>query len=224
MKQNKIAIIVSTPIVVASLILAFLLDICVEHGGFWANVFLGVFGSALLGLITAIINYVTERKNTIDAFFMHHIKAVNNFHRFQRNQSSANFGDVDTPIEMILRMAEFDYFPLDEAFRNMSFLRDNKKKREQIFEQMYKPIVDLREKVLSTAQLIEDFRMGNILTEERKKEFIALVDDCFEIDIAASITLKEGKTVQLAHVIKKLHENENEFYSIYMRSKKNEHK
>ena len=224
MKQNKIAIIVTVPIVVASLILALLLDIFVKQGGFWTNVFLGVFGSALLGLITAIINYITERKNTIDAFYMHHIKAVNNFHRFQKNEFSADLGEINTPIEMILRMAEFDYFSLDEAYKNMSFLFYNQKKRNQIFEQMYKPIVELREKVLSTALLIENFRMGKILTEERKKECIAMVDDCFEMAIAASIPLKEGKTVQLIHVIKKLHENEKEFYNTYMRPKKKEHK
>ncbi len=226
MKQNKIAIFVTAPMAFVSLLLAFLLYPHDGQGVFWSNVLLGVFGSSLLGLITAIINYTTERKNTIDAFFMHHIKAANNFRRFLNNHSLFETGNIDITIETILRMAEFDHLPLDEAFRNMSFIHRNKKKRNQIFEQMYKPIVDLNHKVLNTAQLIEQYRMSSILSDQRKKDLIDLLNNCFELDIAASITLKEGQTVQLSHVIRKLHENEDEFYNTYMSPKKEmkEHK
>ena len=91
---------------------------------------------------------------------------------------------------------------------------------------MYKPIVDLNHKVLNTAQLIEQYRMSSILSDQRKKDLIDLLNNCFELDIAASITLKEGQTVQLSHVIRKLHENEDEFYNTYMSPKKEmkEHK
>lgn len=68
--------------------------------------------------------------------------------------------------------------------------------------------------------------MSSILSDQRKKDLIDLLNNCFELDIAASITLKEGQTVQLSHVIRKLHENEDEFYNTYMSPKKEmkEHK
>ena len=53
-------------------------------------------------------------------------------------------------------------------------------------------------------------------------EYIGFVDpdDWVELDIATSIQLKEGQTVQLSHVIRKLNKNEDEFYNTYMNPKK----
>lgn len=124
MKQNKIAIIVTAPIALVSLILAYIFNHLGGQGVFWANVMLGAFGSALLGLITAIINYVTERKRILGASFTQSIKALNNFRRFRSNDFAKGTKKVDIIIETILRIDEFDYVPLDEAYTDMNLLRN----------------------------------------------------------------------------------------------------
>lgn len=217
MKQNKLAIIVTAPVALMSLILAYIFNQLGVQGGFWSNVMLGVFGSALLGLITAIINYAAERKNVMDAFFMHYVKALNNFRRFLNNRYPKGPAEIDITIETILRMDEFDYFPLDDTFRNMSFLFNNKNIRNRIFERMYQPIVELHRKIIDSVQVIENYRIGNLLTDERKKELIELLDDCSDVTIAGSIisNKRDGK-VRLMQVIGKLQENADEFYNNMM--------
>ena len=214
MRQNKMAIYVTVPIVLGSLILAYIFSQLAEQGIFWSNVMLGVFGSSLLGLITAIINYISERKNVMNTFFLHYIKTLNNFCRFLNKLYPKEPAEIDITIETILRINEFDYFPLDDAFKNMSFLFNNKNIRDHVFERIYKPVVDLHEKVIDTAQVIENYRFRNLLTNERKKELIEQLDDCSNITIAASIFPKnsDGK-VRLMQVIEKLQENAEKFYN-----------
>lgn len=62
MRTNRLAIYILTPLTIISLALAIFLRNCND---FVSNVFLSIFGSSLLSLIIAIINYFNERKNVL---------------------------------------------------------------------------------------------------------------------------------------------------------------
>lgn len=62
MRTNRIAIYILTPLTIFSLLLAIALR---TYSAFTYNALLSVFGSSLLSLIIAIINYLNERKKVL---------------------------------------------------------------------------------------------------------------------------------------------------------------
>lgn len=136
MRQNKWAILITFPLTVVALILASFFD---NVGyAFWSNVFLGVFGSGLLTAMVAAINYSTERRKTLEAFWSFGHKAIKNINRYSPDD------DLDTTIDILLQMNEFDYQPFDDAYGDICFIFNNKKLRKEITERIYGPLLELR--------------------------------------------------------------------------------
>lgn len=139
MKQNKWCIIWISPMTILALFLAWKLD-CLNIT-FWSNVFLGVFGSGLLTVMVAAINYTTERRKTLEAFWSYGHKVIKNLNRYSADD------DLDTAIDIILQMKEFDYQPFDDAYGEICFLFQNKKLRKEITERIYAPIMEVRKAI-----------------------------------------------------------------------------
>lgn len=136
MKQNKWSILFLSPLTILALLLAWGMD-CLSIT-FWSNVMLGIFGSGLLTVMVAVINYATERRKTLEAFWSYGHKAIRNLNRYSPED------ELDTKIDILLQMNEFDYQPFDDAYGEICFLFRNKKLRKEITERIYSPIMEVR--------------------------------------------------------------------------------
>ena len=137
MRQNKVTILITGPLTIGALIVAWIMDYCSFE--FWCNVFLGVFGSGLLTFMVSLINYITERRKTLEAFWSYGHKAIKNLNRYSADD------DLDTAIDAFLQMQNYDYQPFDDAYGEICFFFHNKKLRKEIYERIYYPIMEVRE-------------------------------------------------------------------------------
>ncbi|MDD6505718.1 MAG: hypothetical protein PUF45_09830 [Lachnospiraceae bacterium] len=136
MRQNKIAILIVGPVTIAALIVAWVMDYF--NIEFWCNVFMGIFGSGLLTVMVSSINYSTERRKTLEAFWSYGHKVINNLNRYSADD------DLDTAIDVFLQIQDYDYQPFDDAYGEICFLFHNKKLRKEITERIYSPIMEIR--------------------------------------------------------------------------------
>lgn len=134
MKTHKYTIVWLAVICPVSLIVAYIFDM--KNIGFWANVFIGVFSSGILVLGLSVIGYHTERKKTLEEFLSYAYKAAENYNQFE------NSGDPQYTMNIVLKMNEFDYSPLDSALGSIDFLFAKNTDRSYIFD-IYKRIKDL---------------------------------------------------------------------------------
>lgn len=136
MRENKWIVIIGAPITAVALLLAWKAN--TSGYDFLSNVLLGVFGSGLLTVLVGVINYLTMRRRTLEAFWSYGHKAISNLNRYSADD------DLDTAMDVFLQMAEFDYQPFDDAFGEMCFLFHNKKLHKEIAERIYTPIMEVR--------------------------------------------------------------------------------
>lgn len=139
MRQNKITILAIAPVTLAALLLAWIFDYL--GIAFWCNVCLGIFGSGLLTVAVSIINYQTERRRTLEAFWSYGHKAIRNLNRYSAGD------DLDAKIDTLLQMKDFDYQPFDDAYGDICFFFHNKKLRKEIADRIYAPIQEVRDAI-----------------------------------------------------------------------------
>ena len=139
MRNSKIAIICSSILSIIALIISILLNACDKE--FASNVFSGIFASSLLTLMISIINYITERRRVLEAFYISARKAVGNINKFE------NDGDLEQSIDTLLLMNQFDYTSFDVSYGEMCFFFKNKSTHKYIYQKIYKPIMDLSDKI-----------------------------------------------------------------------------
>lgn len=136
MRTNRAAIYILTPLTIISVVLSIILK---DIDSFCSNVLLGVFGSSLLTLIMAILNYFNERRKTCELFYQCAKKAAHNYYKYHVDY------DFDKKINTVLLMNEFDYTSLDNAYGDFAFLFNNKKWHKEIGTKIYQITLDARE-------------------------------------------------------------------------------
>ena len=136
MRLNKITVYCSSAISVISLLIA----ICCHLAGseFTASIFVSLFASAILALALGIIGYCTSRRNTMEKFYSYAIKAAANYNKYN------NEDDLESAIDSVLQMDDFDYLELDNAYGDMSFFFHDKGTRKYIYDAIYSKILDIR--------------------------------------------------------------------------------
>lgn len=134
----KKGIIVSTILLVVSLMGALILNYIVGES-FWCNVMLGVFGSAVLNLISSILGYFTERRAAMEQFYIESLKLSKRFNRYQKDLS------LDQKIDFFLSLSDFDISYLDNAYRKIDLF--SRKQKKYIYDKIYKRLVDCYNKV-----------------------------------------------------------------------------
>lgn len=131
-------------IAIISLLIAILLNFClvVDKTGFWVNVCLGLFGSAALTILTSIVSYFHERRQTLESFVYHTRQILSYLNKYQESM----------PLEQKLKFY-LDYHDLDKSawdmdVGNMDFFFESKTHDFQyIYTTIYKPILDFNRAV-----------------------------------------------------------------------------
>lgn len=201
MRQNKITILAIVPVTLAALLLAWLFD----HWeiAFWCNVCLGIFGSGLLTVMVSIINYQTERRRTLEAFWSYGHKAIKNLNRYSAGD------ELDTRIDTLLQMKDFDYQPFDDAYRDICFIFHNKKLHKEIAEQIYAPIQEVRIAINARGYDFSEYKkavngnqrvMANFVSEIDKL-LIERKERCYQREDGENLTVQYTDTYKVHQLL-----------------------
>lgn len=198
MSIYKKGIIVSAILLGVSLMGALILNYIVGEL-FWCNVMLGVFGGAVLNLISSILGYFTERRTAMEEFYIESLKLSKRFNRYQKDLS------LDQKIDFFLNMSDFDISYLDNAYRKIDLFSRNQKK--YIYDKIYKRLVDCYNKVCSYSLQFRMHVNGTGRNEAAMDSFVKEIENyilCtkkYEVaendsDISMSLTNVENKIVK----------------------------
>lgn len=184
MRNSKIATITTSILSIISLIVSILLYS--DGKEFASNVFVGIFASSLLTIILSTINYFTERRKVLETFYVSARKAVGNFNRFD------NDGDLERSIDILLLMNQFDYTSLDAAYGDICFFFKNKSTHNYIYQKIYKPIIDLSEKINETCWHFEQYRKVENGNKTVMRHFIDELDSMIMTHNIKKVTREDG--------------------------------
>lgn len=119
---------------VISLSLHYIFGNCTE-ASFWINIFLAIFGSAVLSCATSLLTYFHEKRKELKSF-MHHTKQI--IHFLNKYQTSMS---LEQKINFFLVYNDFDKTAWEDDFRNMDFFFQNKEgDKKYIYDSIYQPI------------------------------------------------------------------------------------
>lgn len=218
MKQNKWAILIILPLTIAALLLAWVSD--KVNYSFGSNVFLGIFGSGLLTVMVASINYTTERRKTLEAFWSYGHKVIKNLNRYSADD------DLDTAIDIILQMKDFDYQPFDDAYGEICFLFHNKKMRKEITERIYAPIMEVRKSISDKSFHFALYKKATNGNRNVMTAFVAEIDELlierkehrYPQENGEVFTVKEVSTYKVHNLLTEF--NDYYYYVMYPWKKK----
>ena len=208
MKQNKWTILISFPLTVATLVGAWYLD--AGEQGFWSNVLLGVFGSGFLTLVIAIVNYLTERRRTLESFGTLGLKAARAFNKYPID------GTAEEKIEAILLINEVDFTGFGDAYAAIDFLFGNKKSRKKIYSEIYKPVQETRDTITESAFDIVRLRRAIPGNPALLEPYISNVDNKLIKTEVSYVEYEDGHKVEVKNISNRMtcmiYEKYNGFY------------
>lgn len=158
-----------TGLCIISFMISLILDYAVKNK-YWSNIFIGIFASGLLALLLSIISYNVERQKALEDFYIQANKALNIFNLYENN------GDIERSMDIVIEMANYDYICLDNAYGNIDFIFGNKRLRKYIYNDIYKPIIDLKNLIIEKAFHFKEYKKTVTGNLEVMKMFIDEID------------------------------------------------
>ena len=173
MRVQKWTIIWMSFICLFSLLLSIFLDRTIQNN-YWSGILVGIFSSGLVTLFLSVISYNNDRLKALEEFFIQAHKALNKFNSF------AYHDDINKSIDIVIEIASYDYTYLDNAYGNIDFIFNNEKLHKYIFDEIYKPLTDMKKLFVEKAFHFKEYKgaiSGNkkvmrIFLEEIDKKLI----------------------------------------------------
>lgn len=189
MRVYKNAIITTFLMTVVSLFCALYLNFFVSIDPFWCNALLGIFGSSLLTLITAIISYRVERRKTFEGF-SYCTKII--LHDLNKYQSS---WELEKKIDFFLEYHDISHMDWDSYFGDFCFLFDFKHKhRNYIYTKIYRPILVVNQAINNHLWHFRWHKDGSGRNEKVMQLFVKEIEDLIVTTITE--TYPTGDDVQ----------------------------
>ena len=208
MRENKWTILVAAPVSFVALLAAGLCEI--QENTFLSNVMLGIFGSGLLTVMVSTINYWTMRRRTLEDFWSYGLKVVKCFNRYSATD------DFDNQVRELLEIADYDYQPFDDAYGDICFLFREKKKRKELAERIYGPIMEVRKAIGERAHLFREntkAENGNRLTT---KALISEIEPCLIERVKYLVPDESGREIEYTgvtpYMVRKLNKEFNDYF------------
>lgn len=219
--------VISTRITASLTCVLFVVALIIHYGfhgveaEFWCNVCLAVFGSGLLTFITSCIGYATEKRRTLENFsystrLLLHVL----------NKYDLEWG-LEKKIDFFLDYADVDKSAWDAQLRAIYFMFDSgRKKFKYIYQMIYKPILDLNQKIAGHGAYFKLHKDGGGKDDTVMATFVGEIEKLFMEKLTSKHALEDGQEFQttaienkLVHTI--LEELNGKYYDI-MYSKKQE--
>ena len=227
MKNYVIASRTTGGLTIVSLVLVF----CIHNGcsgteaEFWCNVFLAVFGSALLTFITSIIGYITEKRSTLEGFWYSTYSLLRIINKYDVNW------ELEQKIDFYLTYVDIDKYLWDSQFGSIYFMNDlNREKAEYIYNNIYKPLLDFNGAICKHEFHFRWHQDGGGKNKEVMAIFVNELESIFIKETSNVDCLENNETSEMPliekQLVKNIHSELNGRYYklLYGKSNKKEEK
>lgn len=215
MKIYKNAIIVTSLVTLISFFASFTFNFYIQIDSFWCNALLGVFGSSLLTLLTSIIGYKVERRQTFEGFYCTTTEILHILNKYQ-----VSWG-LDKKVDFLLYYHDISKAEWSRYYGGFSFIADfHEKNRYYIYEKICTPILSLNKSIDYYSFNFRDYKDSSYKNKDAIGAIVKEVESLFietafsEINdnrvtqpIAVSVTRNK-----IVHTIKK--ELNGEYYKL----------
>ena len=191
MKENKTVIFWS--LAIASISLAASIILHCRSCEYASNIFSGIFASALLAFMIAVINYHISKRRTLENFYSYAMKAVANYNLFE------NDGDLERTIDSVLLMDQFDYLGLDTAYGEMCFVFNNDKNHKYVYDRIYLLTLELRRLISEKCFHFREYRKSMNGNKSAMKHFVEEID-CAIMERKTVHVSRDGSEIQMVSV------------------------
>lgn len=164
-----------------------------EEIDFWCNVCLAIFGSALLTLITSIVGYYNEKRNTLENFAYSTRSLLHFINKYDVNWK------LEKKIDFYIDYADIDKSLWDSQLGMIYFWWNFKFKDDYfnyIYNSIYKPIQDFNK---ATSEHEFHFRWhkdGTGKNDAVMTEFVSELEQLFIENISEELLLEDGEKVR----------------------------
>lgn len=139
------------------------------------DIVIGIFSGAVLSCATSVVEYLADRRRTLEAFNRRTNVVLNYLNTYDSDW------DTEKKVEFFIRYSELDRTDWDMAFGDIAFLCDpRKKKLGAIYRKIYKPIQSLSSAVAEREyQFRENARYimnGGVGNEPVMRDFLAKIE------------------------------------------------
>jgi hypothetical protein len=148
---------------------------------FWTNVCLGVFGSALLTILSAISSYNYERRRTLEGFSSYTRYILDYLSKYQKNMS------IEAKLKYFLNYHDIDKIAWDMEFGNIDFFLECKimeiffgdkfRSRKYIYDKIYRPICNFNNAVTNHVWHFRMYLDGSGKNEKVIQNFVTELED-----------------------------------------------
>lgn len=149
MRIYKIGTILSAVISIAAVIAAFMIQLV---SGFAYDVLIGIFGSGFLVMVTSLIGYWCEKRNTLIAFCIQTKSYADFLGKYRLN--------LDSGMKMALLMdiCDFDLFQWNLVYSSMDFF--SRKEQKYMKENIYEPLINTRDIIIEKSPVLRQKFIG----------------------------------------------------------------
>ena len=164
---------------------------------FWINVCLGIFGSAVLTALTAVISYFHEKIKTLENFYYHTRQILYVINKYQENMS------LEVKIQFFLDYNDFDNIAWDADYGNIDFFFERMtKNREYIYSSIYKPILDFNHAVANHIWHFRWYLDGSGRNDTVMQKFVSELQDYLITTVEYNIPTnydEKGNVISFSH-------------------------
>ena len=141
---------------------------------FWCNVLLAIFGSALLTLITSIIGYFTEKRNTLENFSYSTRSLLHVINKYDVNW------ELEKKIDFYLTYVDIDKSLWDSRLGAIYFMNDlRRKKFNYRYNNISKPLLDFNQTVCKHEFHFRWHKDGSGKNEVVMAKFVSELENMF---------------------------------------------
>lgn len=171
MKVYRNSIIATGIISLITVCLAFLLKDNAQLAIYY-DIVIGIFGGAIVTLITSIIGYKVARLEVLETFYLYARRYIKEFNNFD---SSAK---LEKKIDCFLNYMDKDLPDIGVAYRDICFLFDfNKKNKLYIYHNIYLPIITLDKKIKYRYWHFKWHKDGSGKNDEVMNKFVEEIEE-----------------------------------------------
>lgn len=172
---------------------------CGSEADFWCNICLAIFGSGLLTFITSCIGYVSEKRRTMEGFAYSTRALIHMLNKYDLDW------ELERKIDFFLGYSDVDKALWDAQFGDIIFLYDpHKKKREYIYQAIYKPILDLNNAIARHDAHFKWHKDGSGKNDAVMAKFVLEIESLFMEKTTVEHAIGDGHTFQLTDIQNKL--------------------
>ncbi len=218
--------VMSTRITAALTCLSFIFILIAHYGfngadaEFWCNVCLAVFGSGLLTFITSCIGYFTEKRRTLEGFFYSTQTLLHIINKYDLNWN------LERKIDFFLDYSDVDKSVWDAQLGSIYFMLDpDREKFNYIYQEIYKPVLDLNQEIASHETNFKWHRNGSGKNDTVMADCVGKIEALLMENTTKKLTTNDGQEIQITHIQNKLvhttlKELNGRFYDIMYGKKK----